>query len=300
MSEYFKYQHVEKLGSDEVDGILLGDIYVFPKIDGTNAHAWHDSATNEMKYGSRNRELSIGSDNAGFMNAMIENQALTEFCFTNPDVHVFGEWLVPHSLKTYRETAWRKFYVFDMILNGNDTYMHYDDLAAVCEEYCVDYIQPLRIIKNPTLDNLMKVLEDNTFLIEDGKGHGEGIVIKNYAFHNQYGRQTWAKIVTTEFKEKHNRTMGAPITAGTKMIEDEVVVDYITTALVEKTIAKITLDEGTWNNKCIPRLLNTVFHDLVVEHTWDICKKNKMPKIDFKQLQRFCFMKIKKIKPELF
>ena len=34
--EFKKYQHIERLGTLEVEGIELGTCYVFPKIDGTN------------------------------------------------------------------------------------------------------------------------------------------------------------------------------------------------------------------------------------------------------------------------
>ena len=54
-------------------------------------------------------------------------------------------------------------------------------------------------------------MEKNVFLIEDGKGAGEGIVIKNYDFRNRYNRNTFAKIVTSEFKEKHAKEMGASV-----------------------------------------------------------------------------------------
>ena len=36
MTEFVKYQHVERLGTDETEGILDGIVYVFYKIDGTN------------------------------------------------------------------------------------------------------------------------------------------------------------------------------------------------------------------------------------------------------------------------
>ena len=38
--DFVKYQHVERLGVDEVDGIELGVCHVFPKIDGTNSSVW--------------------------------------------------------------------------------------------------------------------------------------------------------------------------------------------------------------------------------------------------------------------
>ena len=35
--QYKSYQHIEKLGRDEVEGILNGKCYIQPKIDGTNS-----------------------------------------------------------------------------------------------------------------------------------------------------------------------------------------------------------------------------------------------------------------------
>ena len=34
-----QYMHIERFGNEEVLGIELGESYVFPKLDGTNASA---------------------------------------------------------------------------------------------------------------------------------------------------------------------------------------------------------------------------------------------------------------------
>ena len=61
--EFKKYQHVERFGAIETNGIEYGMCYVFPKIDGTNSQLWMDGG---LHAGSRNRELSLDNDNAGF------------------------------------------------------------------------------------------------------------------------------------------------------------------------------------------------------------------------------------------
>ena len=43
--EYRGYQHIERLGTSEVEGILNGEVYVYPKLDGTNGQAWSDGNT---------------------------------------------------------------------------------------------------------------------------------------------------------------------------------------------------------------------------------------------------------------
>ncbi len=298
MSEYQKYQHVERLGTDETDGILIGRVYVFPKIDGTNAQLWLDS-DGELCAGSRNRQLSIENDNAGFMNWAVTQKQFEEFFKEFPKLRLAGEWLVPHSLKTYRESAWRNFYVFDVIDSCGD-YLTYEQYSEILEEYGIQYIPPLRIINNPTYENLLKCLDENNYLIKDGEGTGEGVVCKNYNYENKYGRKTWAKIVTSEFKEKHRKEMGAPESKGSKMIEEEIINDLATTAFIEKEFEKVKELHDGWSSKYIPELLSRCFNEFIIEESWNIVKKYKMPKVDFKTLNTLLIRKIKETLTEVF
>jgi hypothetical protein len=291
-TEYKKYQHVEIIGSQETDGIEIGTCHIFPKIDGTNAKVWWCPNSLEIKCGSRNRELSLLKDNAGFMSWAIDNESLSKLSQHLQGYDIFGEWLVPHSLKTYRDESWRKFYVFDVRHKETGKYLTYEEYSELCEDYKVDYIAPIRIIKNPALDNIVKCLEQNNFLIKDGEGFGEGVVIKNYDFENQYGRVVWAKMVTSSFKEKHHKEMGAPITSGTSFIEEKIVEEFQSVEIMDKVMANIKSQDG-WSSRRIPQLIHTIFYDLVRECTWDFVKKHKNPKIDFKILSRFSVAKTK-------
>ncbi|MEO8298769.1 MAG: hypothetical protein ABI574_13280 [Burkholderiales bacterium] len=100
--EFTKYIHLERFGTDEVDGINVGDCHIFPKLDGSNASFWFDD---EFRCGSRNRVLTLGDDNAGFMAWALNRGGLRSIAEAYPGHRFFGEWLVPHSLKTYREDA---------------------------------------------------------------------------------------------------------------------------------------------------------------------------------------------------
>lgn len=99
------------------------------------------------------------------------------------------------------------------------------------DEFGLDYISPIKIIVNGSYESFVKELETNNFLIKDGLGNGEGIVIKNYDYYNGHGNQIWAKIVTSEFKERHHKSMGCPYVE-VKMIEQQIVDKYVTTAFV--------------------------------------------------------------------
>lgn len=298
MTGFQKYQHVEKLGTSETDGILEGTCHVFYKIDGTNASVWWQDG--DIRCGSRNRELSLDNDNAGFMAWATGDgrPRLEAFFAANPNCRLYGEWLVPHSLKTYRDDAWRDFYVFDVVQWDQEAetaaYLPYDVYQPLLEEAGINYIPPLAVIKNPTEDNLLRFMDKSgQFLVKDGAGKGEGLVIKNYRWRNRYGRQTWAKMITNEFKEKHHKEMGAPLVNGTLLVEEKIVDEFLTEAFVQKEKAKIELEAGGWFSNCIPRLLGTVYYEFVREETWNYVKKHKNPKINFQVLNTLCIRKTK-------
>ena len=301
---FIKYQHIEKYGTDETQNIEIGTCYIFPKIDGTNSSIWIEN--NIIKAGSRRRELSLDDDNAGFYEWVLKQDNLKLFLESHPHLRLFGEWLVPHSLKTYRDEAWRKFYVFDVcqVIEGDENrplkYLRYEDYKILLDEFRVEYIPPIRIIKNGSYEDFIKVLEANNYLVKDGLGSGEGIVIKNYSYENKYKRQTWAKIITSEFKEKHHKEMGAPIVNGKQLVEDEIVNDFCTDVLIKKTFEKIKLENSGWNSKYIPQLLGRVWYDLIREESWTFIKRLKNPVINFKTLQYKVTLKIKEILPEIF
>lgn len=293
-----KYQHIEKYEIDETENINMGICYVFPKIDGTNGSIWYDEALNEIYAGSRNRELQIDNDNQGFFNLIIKDDRYIKFFKDYPNLYLYGEFLIPHSLKTYRKDAWGKFYIFDVMYN--DKYLSYEEYKDILEKYELDYIPCIAQVKNGTYEQFINIMNKNEWLIEDGKGLGEGIVIKNYNYVNKYGRVTWAKIVRSEFKDVHRKEMGEHIVEGKKIIEDEIIEEMLTETLIDKTFEKIRNENDGWKSQYIPQLLGRIWHDFIVEETWAIIKKYRNPKVDFKTMQYFCNQKIKKTKEILF
>jgi len=290
--------HVERFGNDEVQGIEFGDCFIFPKLDGTNASTWIEDG--EVKAGSRNRELSINDDNAGFCKDISNCPKIKSFHDKHRGLVLYGEWLVPHSFKKYQESAWRKFYIFDVYSKVSEEYLSYNEYVPLLEEFSIDYIPAIAEIKNASYESLLKIVDKNTFLVIDGQGTGEGIVIKNYEYKNRFGRNTFAKIVTNHFKEKHIKEFGTPKILATKMVEDEIVCKYVTKHLVNKVKAKIELIEGGWSSRYIPRLLQTVYYDLINEELWNVVKEMKNPTINFKTLSLLTINRIKELSPEIF
>jgi len=295
---FHKYQHIERFGTLEVEDIELGTVHIFPKIDGTNGTVWLEDG--DVHGGSRNREVSLESDNQGFFDYVTKSENIAAYFKKHPDHRLYGEWLVPHTIKSYREDAWRRFYIFDVCKDIDDgmIYLPYEMYVPMLQEFDIDFVPLLCTVKNGSYEQLVNQLEKNTYLMQDGAGSGEGVVLKNYSYVNRYGRVTWAKIVKAEFKENHSLTMGAPDLNGKKMVEETITGKWCTEALIEKEYAKIAVDG--WSSKYISRLFGTVYHDIVAAEMWNIVKDLKKPTVNFKTLYHFIVEKIKRTKPELF
>ena len=297
-NDLIPYVHIERFGTDEVDGINVGPCHVFPKIDGTNASVWYHSELG-IACGSRTRFLGPDAkDNAGFRDWATQQENLRQLVSDRRDIRVFGEWLVPHSLKTYREESWRRFYVFDMV--GEAGFLHFDEYSELCKKYSVDFIPCTALLINPTYEVLRGCVDRNTFLIEDGKGIGEGVVIKQYGYRNRFGRCTWAKIVTNSFKDKNAETFGPRSATVCKLVEEEIASEFVDKHAVDKVVAKIRLEHGQFGSKNIPQLLGMTYHDLVTENIWEATKRHKNPTVDFKTLQFCVINRVKTLLPELF
>lgn len=273
--------------------------YVFPKIDGTNGSIWNDNGL--IRCGSRNRDLTLTEDNDGFYNWVISQNNILKLIEENPKIRLYGEWLVPHTIKSYRDDSWKKFYVFDVAYDeGEENYLSYEIYIELLEKYNIDYIPAICKIKNPTTDKLIELLDKNIYLIKDGEGTGEGIVIKNYDYKNRFSRRTWAKIVKNEFKDKHSKNgmFGITEIKCKSEIEEKIIDKFLTASLIEKEYSKIAIDG--WSSKYIPELLGVVFYCLIKEESWNILREFNNPVIDFKRLNILCTKKIKELKPELF
>ena len=289
--------HLERLGTDAVQDIDLGTCHVFPKVDGTNASVWFNDGT--IQCGSRNRHLSIEEDNAGFCNWAMTNKELIALTTANPDLVFYGEWLVPHSVKTYREDAWRRFYIFDVYNRIEEKFVHYNDYQPLLDAAGVDYVPCIMVATNPEIESLHRAAAENKYLIAENSGIGEGIVIKQYGYVNKFGHTVWAKLISNQFKEAHVKELGG-VVVNNKLIEEEIAEEFVTKHLVDKSLAKLQQSPDGFTSKRIPALLGMVFYDLITEELWDILKKHKNPRIDFKNLNVFTIKRIKVLLPEIF
>ena len=297
---FVKYPRVVKIGYDEAEGLLVGECFVFPKIDGTNASVWAEQ--DGLHAGSRNRELSLEDDNAGFLARVLDSYLTNRLVVAlgmQPEWTLYGEWLVPHTLKTYREGAWRRFYIFDVYDREREAFVPYDKYMPWLEGLGLDYIPLLEQVTNPSLEHLQKKMMGNTYLVRDGAGVGEGIVVKRYDFVNRFGRTQWGKLVRNEFKEDNAKVFGHQVVA-MKPLEEKIAQGFVTVGRVQKVMAKMRTERDVPMRTRIPELFGRVWHDLITEEMWGILKKHKKAVIDFGKLYHFVVVQVKQCTPELF
>ena len=304
MSEFKKYMHIEKLGTDEVDTILEGKCSLFYKIDGTNSCIWLGN-DDMLHFGSRNIEIDYEKDNRNFVKSMLANSDLHNeiktFLKKYPSYIIYGEWLVPHTLRRYKEDAWNKFYIFDIYDTSINKYLSYNIYTSLLDNFIphATYIPRMVELEKPTIAEVKKYLDETgAWLISSGLG--EGVVIKNYDFINKYGRCTFAKILTEDFyqtkqthrSENHEMAIEHPI--------EHAIANMITLEHVLKEKSKIEENYGTgWSDRYIAELLGRVFNEFIRDNMSIILKKFHNPTIDFKVLQKMSNDIVKKILRDL-
>ena len=296
--QYKSYQHIEKLGNKEVEGILKGKCSIQPKIDGTNGVVWLGD-DGIIHAGSRRRDLTLDNDNAGFYNTVIKDDNIRKYLLDHKDHYLYGEWLVPHTIRYYHPESWKHFYVFD-IFSYDRGYIPYDEYSKELDKYGISYIPEIISIDNPTMEDLTKYLKETKYLIPEDK-MSEGIIIKNYEYRNQYGRCTYAKIVAEEFFNTKSLLRMKNHEAKDKTSEKDIVTMMLSEPLIRKEFAKIKLAyPDIRRQELIGRTLNTIFHVFIHEELLD-CIEKKKPLINFYYLKKECDERVKEVlRSELF
>jgi len=291
-----RYQHVERLGSKNVEGLLdTRPLVIQEKIDGANLTVAMGPEGEAIC--SRRQLLSArGIPPTGFRGAVeyvLAHKGITQLLQDKPNWILRGEWLVHHTLN-YSAESWNKFYVFDIQdADNNMAYIPVWDYSETLNAYEILTVPLLKIydIEDPHVgvEDLLSLADMQSPL---GAEKREGVVIKNYNFVNKFGRTQWGKLVLAEFQEEHKSngcTKKDPI-------ETRFVVQCISDTLVEKTMAKIEdLHEAPFTAKNIGELLGRVWHDAFVEELWDFVNKNKVNNFDFHTARKLSDNKIRGI-----
>lgn len=279
------YGKVHRLGKEEVEGILDGTVAVQEKVDGANTQIWKEDG--EIKVGSRNRELTPDEGFNGFREYVANHEGIKKYLDEFPGDRLYGEWLVRHTI-AYKETAYKKFYLFD-IWTDDDHFVDHTTVRALADSYDIETVPLHGYFVNPTDAELKDLVGKTEF-----GDRGEGIVLKNLEFRNEFGDLCYAKIVAEDFKEDNAIVFGGNNKHSDTYYEMWVVNKYMTLPRVQKIMNKIQpeVDEKL-DMKHIPRVIHTAYHDMLTEEIWEI--QGKCPAIDFNALKRCAQKKAKQI-----
>lgn len=289
-----KYEKIYRLGTSEAEGILKGTVYVAPKLDGTNGSIWCEDGA--LLFGSRNHKLGEGADNAGFKASNMGSLRLRDYFCEFPHRRLYGEWLVPHTIKGYKDDAWRRFYVYDV--HDGERFLTPHEWEEPMKKHEIDFIEH-KILHSPTMEEVEATLTLLSKQYMKPGEIGEGIVLKNFDFTNRFGVCAYAKYINEGFQSRPKKV------AYDNPIEEEISSKCVTEYLVKKTADKILwasgLEEPVWDRKTmIPRLIETVYHDVITEKLYDVLKGMKSPIVNFKVLKGFVSRDVKSLGKEYF
>jgi len=301
-----KYPKIHRLGKEETDGILFGEVHVEEKIDGANASIWMEDGA--ICIGSRNNKLTSDvlnpkeGDNYfnGFLEYVAGHEGIQSLLKDSPDLRLCGEWLVKHSI-AYDSTKMNKFYLFDITTatdeEGEEEYLPKFMVHKAGRAYDIETPEYHGSFENPTLEQIMEFVGKSAIGDE-----GEGVVLKNPKFVNVFGDHCYGKIVTENFKEKNGIVFGGNNKHSDSYCEMWIANKYITLARVEKVMQKLqpTLDRRL-HLQHIPLVIKAVYQDMLTEEIWEIVNNlpgtpaTPNPTIKIKTLNRIVSRKIVQI-----
>lgn len=255
---------VANIGAFEV-----GDrIVIQTKVDGCNASiAWEDG---ELKAFSRKRELDMKETLRGFWNFV---QSLDKEKFRDLGNRcLFGEWLVPHTVKYYPE-SYNKWYVFDMFDKDTETWLPQEEVKAFAESHGLIYV-------NTYYDGPFISWEHvKSFLHSPVYGDAqEGCVIKCISKLNSPDCRNpfYLKIINDSFSEtkksNHEKKELDPQHCLEKAHAEEIAAQVVTEARVRKDINKM-IDEGILPEQITPKDMAIVARNLPKRIYDDVVKE---------------------------
>lgn len=284
-----KYLDIERLKDKYANAFTEGEnIVVQTKIDGANASFTYNPETNTVDAFSRKNKLNEINNLRGFYEFTQKfDIELIKKITQNGRFIIFGEWLVPHTIK-YEQDMYNKFYMFDVWDCEIEQYIRYEDASAMYAELMLaasiggfadkmNFVPVVYIGKFTTWEEVMKLLIVRTTSAETCE---EGIVIKSQDRLDNKSSSTpaYVKIVNEKFSEVHQ--------SKPHVIDQEKLAAKEKAMNLAKTI--VTARRVT---KCIEKMIDTN----IIPESWD---EHDMKTIA-KTLPKMIYEDCKKEEPEV-
>jgi len=282
-----RYQHIERLGHADVEGLLDGEVIVQEKLDGANATVAIERETGRLVIASRNSAVSVAGDPpTGF-------RGLVEYVLGNDPLQVLaaayivrGEWLVPHSVKDYAPDTYKHFYVFDCQRYDTGEYVHPDEWLKVADELGCRYVPTVICLLDPTPAQIAELVVGPSAL---GAPKREGVIAKRYGFVNRFGRVTWGKVVGEDFQQRHKLSMGASRWDAPEL---RFVADVVTDGAVLKVVGKVSdLHGEPADVRAMEEVLGRLWHECAYEELIDWWIEKKVDILSLRQLKKAVYQR---------
>lgn len=293
-----KYQHVERLGNEEVEGILDGEVIVQTKLDGANLTVAWD---NGIVIASRNNIISypghlyVGTGGQSFRGAIDYVTTHVGFISLAQSDHILRcEYLKKHTVR-YAQENYGHVYVYD-VQRKDLSYKHPIHWMGMAQALGVRIIPITYTVHRPTVDYLTKLVAGPD---EFGAEQKEGLVIKRYdGWTNKFGHITWAKLIAEDFREKNKLVFGG---SSKDPPEVQFVANTLTRQFIHKTIC--TLEDSLGRRLTVrdmPQVLGRCWHDAFSEELWNFIKKGKVKNFDFDRAERLSYDRTRDVALDYF
>lgn len=256
-----KYIDIVRLGHKTTVGVLnVGDnIVIQEKLDGANASFKVEDG--QVVAFSRNTKLSQENNLRGFYEwtQTLDPEKLLS------GVIYYGEWLVKHKLD-YGSNM-NQFYLFDIYNEFTNEYVNFSMVRDESDRLNLNLIPLFYEGEYKSFEHLQSFVGKSVLGNE-----GEGVVVKNVDYIDNYGHQCFVKLVSDSFREVQKQK--APKDPNFQSVEMTFVNECVTNARVEKLLYKL-VDEGLLDEQfgiedmglILKHLGNRVYEDIMKEES---------------------------------
>lgn len=236
--EQKRYHSIVRYGHKTTQDVLnKGDqIIIQEKIDGANAS--FAVVDGELKCWSRNKELSMSNTLEGFYVWVKENIDVNKLL---DGVIYFGEWTAQH--KVVYEGYTKQFFLYDIYNLYLEEYVSFSMVKDEAKRLGLNLVPVFFEGEFESFEQLQQYVGKTELNGKLGdKVSGEGIVVKNVAYRDRFGKQLFVKLVTDGFAEVQKQK--TPKDPKKNFSQEELMVrECVTIPRVEKQLFKL-IDDG--------------------------------------------------------
>ena len=272
MKEIKKYTDIIRYGkSSTKDVIKPGDIIsITEKVDGANASFTRDEE-NVLGVSCYSRRLPLSIENTlqGFY-GWVEDNIIPIKEHLHPNYRYIGEWTTPHKIK-YKEEYTKTFLLFSIWDENTEKYLSDEIVQSEADRLGLKTVEYFYYGEFISYEHMTSFIGKSN--ITETPNNGEGIVVKNIDYFDNYGKQVFVKLVSEGFAEIQRQKL--PKNPNIYEKEAAIIKTVLTKPRVDKLMHKLvdenelTREEFVIENmkKLIKLLGNRVYDDMIKEES---------------------------------